>query len=163
MVAAADDRRAAADRRADRYDQRVCHSAFHLYIILGVAMNSPKKPIRVQELETLGVLALFFLVLNIISHRPVFVYVALALLIVALFVKPLAVQISKGWLKFAEVIGTFNSKVILSLTFYLFLTPIALLFRLCTKNPLMLKSDNASSYYTERNHTYSGADLEKMW
>jgi hypothetical protein len=126
-------------------------------------MSSQKKPIRVQELETLGVLALFFLALNVISHRTVFVFVAVALLIVGLFIKPLAAQISKGWLKFAEVIGTFNSKVILSLTFYLFLTPIAFLFRLFTKNPLMLKSDNAASYYTERNHTYSGADLEKMW
>ena len=89
-------------------------------------MSSSKKSIRVQELETLGVLALFFLVLNVISPRPVFVYVALTLLIIGLFIKPLAAQISKGWLKFAEVLGTFNSKLILSLTFYLFLTPIAL-------------------------------------
>ena len=126
-------------------------------------MSSHKKPIRVKELETLGVLSLFFLVLNVMTHRPVFVYVALALLIIALFVKPLAVQISKGWLKFAEVIGTFNSKLILSLTFYLFLTPIAFLFRLFTKNPLMLKTENAVSFYTERNHSYSAADLEKMW
>ena len=126
-------------------------------------MSSSKKSIRVQELETLGVLALFFLVLNVISPRPVFVYVALTLLIVGLFIKPLAAQISKGWLKFAEVLGTFNSKLILSLTFYLFLTPIAYLFRVFTKNPLMLKTENAASFYTERNHTYSGADLEKMW
>lgn len=126
-------------------------------------MSSHKKSIRVQELETLGVLALFFLVLNILSHRPVFVYVALALLIIGLFVKPLAAQISKGWLKFAEVIGTFNSKLILSLTFYLFLTPIAFLFRIFAKNPLMLKTENAASFYTERNHSYTAADLEKMW
>ena len=126
-------------------------------------MSSSKKPLRVQELETLGVLALFFLVLNVVSHRPVFVYFALALLIVGLFIKPLAAQISKGWLKFAEVLGTFNSKLILSLTFYLFLTPIAFLFRLFTKNPLMLKTENAASFYTERNHTYTAADLEKMW
>jgi hypothetical protein len=126
-------------------------------------MSSQKKPIRVQELETLGVLALFFLVLNIMTHRPAFVYVSLALLVTALFIRPLAAQISKGWLKFAEVLGTFNSKVILSLTFYLFLTPIAFLFRAFTKNPLMLKNENAASFYTERNHTYTGADLEKMW
>jgi Saxitoxin biosynthesis operon protein SxtJ len=126
-------------------------------------MSSHKKSIRVQELETLGVLALFFLVLNAITHRGAFVYVALVLLVIGLFVKPLAAQISKGWLKFAEVIGTFNSKLILSLTFYLFLTPIAFLFRIFTKNPLMLKTNNASSFYTERNHSYTAADLEKMW
>ncbi len=130
-------------------------------------MSTNKKQPRVQELETLGVLAAFFLILSILSHRPAlqqaFVAVALALLIIALFIRPAAKQISRGWLKFAEVIGTFNSRVILSLTFYLFLTPIAFLFRLFTRNPLMLKADDAPSFYTERNHTYSGADLEKMW
>ena len=126
-------------------------------------MNSHKKNIRVQELETLGVLAAFFLVLCVLTHRQVFVYLSLSLLIIALFIKPLAGLISKIWLKFAEILGTFNSKVILSLVFYLFLTPIAFLFRIFNKNPLMLKSENAASFYTERNHTYTRVDLEKMW
>jgi len=126
-------------------------------------MSPHKKQLRVQELETLGVLSAFFLILSIVLHRQVFAWLSLALLLTGLFIKPLAGIISKGWLKFAEVVGTFNSKLILSLTFYLFLTPIALLFRIFTKNPLMLKTENAASFYTERNHTYSGADLEKMW
>ena len=126
-------------------------------------MSLHKKQARVQELETLGVLSAFFLILCIVTHRQAFVYVALTLLLTALFIKPLAGIISKGWLKFAEVVGTFNSKLILSLTFYLFLTPIAYLFRVFTRNPLMLKTENAESFYTERNHTYSGTDLEKMW
>jgi len=126
-------------------------------------MSPHKKQLRVQELETLGVLSAFFLILSIVSHRQVFTWLSLALLLTGLFIKPLAGIISKGWLKFAEVVGTFNSKLILSLTFYLFLTPIAFLFRIFTKNPLMLKTENAASFYTERNHTYSGADLEKMW
>jgi hypothetical protein len=127
-------------------------------------MSQSSKITRTQELETLGVLAAFFLFVNVITHRPAFVYAGLAMLLIALFVKPLAGSISRGWLKFAEVIGTFNSKIILSLVFYAFLTPIAFLYRMFTKDPLMLKRDkNSASFYTERNHTYSSEDLDKMW
>jgi len=127
-------------------------------------MSPFKKTMRLQELETLGVLSAFFLILSIISHRQALVFFALALQITALFIRPLAGLITMGWLKFAEIVGTFNSRIILSLVFYLFLTPIAFLYRFFTKDPLMLKPDNdASSYYSVRNHTYSGSDLEKMW
>ena len=126
-------------------------------------MSEIKNP-RLQEIETLGVLATFFLIVNIISNRREFVYVSLTFLIIALFVKPLARGISRMWLKFAEVIGTFNSRAILSLVFYLFLTPIAFLYRIFTKDTLMLKPDrNRDSLYTERNHVYTPTDLEKMW
>lgn len=119
---------------------------------------------RLQELETLGVLAAFFLILNVTTHSQTFAYVSLTLLVIGLFVKPLAAVVSRLWLKFAEVIGTFNSKVILSLVFYVFLTPIAFLFRIFTKDPLMLKPEkNMVTFYTERNHTYTRNDLDKMW
>jgi hypothetical protein len=116
-----------------------------------------------SELETLGVLSAFFLILNVVTHRQAFVYVALALLLVALFVKPLARMISRAWMKFAEILGTFNSKLILSLAFFLFLTPLALLYRVFNKNPLSLKPDRSDSLYVTRDHVYSKADFEKMW
>ena len=102
-------------------------------------MSAPKSRTHSPELETLGVLSTFFLILNVITHRQVFVYTALALMLVALFVKPLARVLSRAWMKFAEVVGTFNSKLILSLVFYLLLTPLALLYRAFNRNPLSIK------------------------
>jgi hypothetical protein len=44
------------------------------------------------------------------------------------------------------------------------LTPIAWLYRLFNKDPLQLKKNfNKPSYFISRNHTYTKADLEKMW
>lgn len=126
-------------------------------------MALPVKNSRVQELETLGILAAFFLILNIFTHKQAFVYAAVALLLIALFIKPLSELISRLWLKFAEALGTLNSKVILSLVFFLFLTPLAFLYRLFAKNPLSLKNNGMKSFYTDRNHVYTSADLEKMW
>lgn len=59
--------------------------------------------------------------------------------------------------------GWVMSKVILSIIFYLFLFPIALLARLFGNNPMRLKKSSESSYYVDRNHTYSSGDLENPW
>jgi hypothetical protein len=127
-------------------------------------MSLSLKSTRAQELETLVVLAAFFLFLNIMTDRQIFVYTGITLLLIALFMKSVASIISRGWLKFAEVIGTFNSKVILSLVFFLFLTPLAFLYRCFNSNPLMLKAGKkAETFYAERNHIYTKTDLEKMW
>jgi hypothetical protein len=127
-----------------------------------MSVNKPRQ--HAPELETLGVLAAFFLILNVVTHRQAFVYAALALLLVALFVKPLAQIISRSWMRFAEVLGTFNSKLILTLVFYLFLTPLALLYRIFNKNPLSLNhGQEAGSCFVTRDHVYSRADFEKMW
>jgi hypothetical protein len=127
-------------------------------------MSLPKNRQHSSELETLGVLSAFFLLLNVVSHRQIYVYVALGLLVVALFIKPLAKIISRAWMKFAEILGTFNSKLVLSLVFFLFLTPLALLYRVFNKNPLNLKpGQKETSLFVARDHTYSKADFEKMW
>jgi len=127
-------------------------------------MTSLKKTAQYQALETVTVLATFFLVLNLLSQQKWLVYASLALLLTGLFVKPVARLISRLWLKFAELLGAFNSKVILTLVFFLFLTPLAYLFRLFSKNPLQLKKTSAAkSLYQERNHRYCSTDFKKMW
>lgn len=127
-------------------------------------MSTPKPRTHSSELETLGVLSTFFLILNVITHRQMFVYTALALMLVALFVKPLARTISRAWMKFAEVVGTFNSRLILSLVFYLLLTPLALLYRAFNRNPLSIKpGQEDGSLFVTRDHVYSKTDFEKMW
>lgn len=127
-------------------------------------MAAHKKINRTQELETMGVLSLFFLILSVFTQRQSFTYCAVAFLVTALFVPPLAKVITGLWLKFSGIIGTFNSKVILSLVFFVFLTPLAFLFRAFTKNPLMLKKEPSSAtFFTVREHTYVKKDFETMW
>jgi polyferredoxin len=127
-------------------------------------MSHHTKAPRWQELETLGVIAAFLLLLALVTHRQWLSWLALALLVIGLFVPPLARPLTSGWLKLSTVIGTFNSKVILTLVFYGFLTPLAFLYRLMGKDPLQLRDPaGRESFYSERNHTYSRGDLDKMW
>jgi len=114
-------------------------------------------------METFAVISLFFLLLTVYSQRQIFTIIAIAFLSVALFIKPFARVLTIWWLKFSEVLSSFNNILILTALYYLVLTPTALLYRLFNKDPLNLDMKNASSFYSERNHTYNKSDLQKMW
>lgn len=118
---------------------------------------------RVQSLETMAVLAAFFLILSVVTGRESFVWPALALLGTGLFLKPLAAKVTCCWLKASEIIGTVANRIILTLLFVVVLTPIALLYRLFTRNPLGIgRNSGSDSYFHQRNHDFTADDLKKM-
>jgi Saxitoxin biosynthesis operon protein SxtJ len=57
----------------------------------------------------------------------------------------------RGWMKFAAGAAWFNTRVILTLMFYLVMTPVGLLMCLLGKRPLAVGFDkNAESYWIRR-------------
>ena len=118
---------------------------------------------KIRQWETMAVFALLCLLLGVRSQRQSFVFLAMGFLIVALFVPSLARIIALGWLKLSMVLAHVNNRIILTLMFYLILTPIACFYRLFHNDPLGLAMKKSGSYYCERNHTYSRTDLEKLW
>ena len=88
---------------------------------------------RTETLKTLNVLAAAALAAYLLTRRPWLLYTAFALLLLGLAENPLARLLSCGWLKFSELLGVVNSKIILSLMFYLVLTPVAFFYRLFNK------------------------------
>lgn len=84
--------------------------------------------------------------------------------LLSIFVPVVGDFIVKIWFKIAEGLGWFNSRVILSIMFYVFLWPIAMLYRLSTKNPMGVKRPTSTNtVYVERNHEYTKKDLEQIW
>lgn len=72
--------------------------------------------------------------------------------------------IAFAWMKLGEGLGWVNSKILLGLIFFFFLTPIAFLYRLRSGDKMQLKKKKKEgSYFTERDHTFKPEDLEKMW
>lgn len=123
-----------------------------------------KQPERILELETLAVLAAFSLIINISTGHRAFIWLALACLLTSLFVKSLARVITRLWMQFGVFIGAFNNRLILTAVYFIVLTPVALLSRLFTRNPLIIKPDRGrNSYYYDRNHTFTRSDLKKLW
>ncbi|MBS1659198.1 MAG: hypothetical protein JST18_14015 [Bacteroidetes bacterium] len=121
-----------------------------------------KQPTGKEVYTTIIILALASLGLNYVFHLRYADYAAAVLLLIALFVYPVAVWITIGWLKFAQLLGTINSKILLTLIFFIFLFPIATLYRLSKKDPLQRKKLNkeGTSYFSSRNHTYQPDDFK---
>ena len=115
-----------------------------------------------KSLETLLVLVGAFIVIFWVSSKKIYLLVALVLILIGIVSPFLSAKISWAWLKFAELIGSVMSKVILSVVFFVFLVPIALVYRLTKKNPLFLKRQD-ESYYIVRNKQYSPKDIENIW
>lgn len=80
----------------------------------------------------------------------------------ASFIPPLERLIVWIWDKIAMVLGWINTKIILSVVFFIFLTPFGILSRLFSKSALKLKQDSNTTF-VERNHTYTKKDLENIW
>lgn len=83
--------------------------------------------------------------------------------VLSIFIPVVGDFIVKIWFKIAEGLGWFNSRVILSIMFFVFLWPIAMLYRLFNKNPMGIKRPDGNSVYIERNHTYDKKDMENIW
>jgi hypothetical protein len=86
------------------------------------------------------------------------------LLIAAIFVAgcypfpALYVPVHRVWTKIADMLGWITSNILLTIIFFLFLTPIALLKKLFSKD---LKQ--SGTYFSERNKTFGPKDLEAPW
>ncbi|HXH18489.1 MAG TPA: SxtJ family membrane protein [Chitinophagales bacterium] len=104
-----------------------------------------------------------FLVIFLLVKNPVFLYVAAGVALASVFSEFLTQKITWGWERLALGLGYISSRVLLSLVFFLLLTPLAFLYRMRSRDVLQLKRKNSGSYFTERGHLYVRKDLERMW
>lgn len=103
-----------------------------------------------------GVFAIYF-------HLQVLVYVSILLAFIGAFSLLLTKWIDFIWMKLALLLGAVIPRILLSLIFYLFLTPIALLSRwLGDKDPLLLKR-RSDSYFRTRVGEMKKTSFEKPW
>lgn len=116
-----------------------------------------------QNLRTLIVLASGLLVLFFVFHLPWLLWIALAVLAIAVFSDWLSAKVAWLWLKLAEILGKINSRILLSLVFFVFLVPLALLRRLFVRNALDLKPSVSGTLYHTRDHKYTAQDLQNPW
>jgi hypothetical protein len=112
--------------------------------------------------KTILVIVAGLLLLSFIFDAPLMVAIATTVGVASLVSNHLANAIVWFWEKLAQVLGFINTRILLSVLFYLFLFPIAMLSRLFSKDPMQLKNPKASVFVT-RNHTYTSKDLENMW
>jgi len=114
--------------------------------------------------KTINVLVLASMAGFLLSRSSVFLLFAAGLLISNLVYFRLSRVIAFWWLKFSRFLGRINSAVLLTLVFFLLLTPIGFLYRLY--NPLRsdhFKRNNRESWFDKVEGHYSETSFLKQW
>ncbi|MFH1369430.1 MAG: hypothetical protein ABII64_09935 [Elusimicrobiota bacterium] len=115
-------------------------------------------------LENLVILAAAALVAFIIFKAKWLLIVCLAFLVIAIIGGKPAYFIALGWTKFAHFIGRINTKILLSLIYYLFLTPISALFRIFNKEAAgNFKDKSRKTFFKDKTGEITPENFEKLW
>lgn len=117
---------------------------------------------RAKELETCIVIMTGLLVFWLIYKVKILITLAVVIGLIGAFIPSIARWIHWAWYKLADALGFVMSKVLLSVVFFIFLFPIAVVARMFNKDHLQLKR-KPDTYWTSRGHKYSGKDLEQSW
>ena len=93
------------------------------------------------------------------------VYTGLGLMGLALLSSTINEYFAWIWMAFARMIGTVNSKILLTIIFYLFLTPVSVLYRAISGSPILTVEDgkDRDTYFVSRNKTFTEEDFEAPW
>ena len=64
------------------------------------------------------------------------------------------------WIKFGELLGKIIAPIIMSIVFFLIVTPIGLVLKIVKKDLLKLKFNNDKSYWVEKSKTIESMDKQ---
>lgn len=115
-----------------------------------------------QATDTGMAAVLILLLIGLFTGEVLFFKVAIPVLVVnmtfPMFYYPLAIV----WFGFSHLLGTYVSKILLSVVFFGLVAPIGLLRSVLRKDSLLLKEFKKSdkSVMKVRNHSFTGKDLE---
>ena len=118
---------------------------------------------KTKILESILAITTGLVVIGLIFEIRILFTIGACVGICGLLIPPLARFIAFLWMKLAVILGYINSRILLSIVFYIFLFPIAMLSRLFSKDPLQLRPKKSGSYFSERNHQYVAEDFNHPW
>ncbi|SNB46625.1 SxtJ family membrane protein [Geobacter sp. DSM 9736] len=115
-------------------------------------------------LEALLAASLFFLILHLITGYTLLLVLPMILMGGGLISTRATEWVGRFWLAAAHAIGAINNTVLLTIVFYLVLTPLAFAYRLVHRDLLQLKNNTyIDTYLISRNKSYISKDFEKLW
>jgi len=113
--------------------------------------------------KTILTIIVGFLALHFLFQKDWMLYTAAGVGLLSLISELFTTYILKLWFGLAKVLGAINSRILLSVIYFIILFPLALVNRLTGKQVLLLKKGSGKSYYTERNYKYVASDFDKPW
>lgn len=125
----------------------------------------PKKISIAQAKDTGMAMVLLCLIMGVVGGNNLFFKAAIGALLIDMIYPKIFLPAAIIWLGFANVIGGIVSKVILTVIFFLVVTPLGFIKRLTGSEPLQLKKwkESGMSVFTVCNRPYSVRDFENPY
>jgi uncharacterized membrane protein len=113
--------------------------------------------------ETMLVITVALLICYLVFKSAFWLYLALGTGVIGVLSFTLSTIIDRVWTKLSVVLGEINNTILLTVTFFLIVTPVALIRKLTGRKHILSHQKKASSYFSTRDHLYKKEDLEKLW
>ena len=129
-------------------------------------ISTTKKDIKSFAI-TIGIILCFiasFLFYKEIEYYRIFIYVAFVLIGSGLIIPNVLKPVYYIWMVFANILGWIMTRLILSLLFYLIISPIGIFSKIFGKRFLKIKITDQKSYWNRRdNKGVNELDYEKQF
>lgn len=122
-----------------------------------------------EKVKTLLVIVVGFLVLYFLFNYfwgkevKTFLYISGGIGVLSLLSEKISDGILWVWFKIAHVLGWINTRILLTIIFFLVLTPFALIQKLLVRKNFLSLKDKSDTVYHTRNHQYQPEDFENIW
>ena len=121
------------------------------------------KNIKSEPIKTVLVITVGMMVVYLITKLQWTLYISVSVGILGVLSDYLAKKIDYLWMKLTWILSLIMPNILLSIIFYIFLTPVALLSRVFgEKNQLSLKN-TSSTLFKDSNKKFDKASFEKPW
>lgn len=113
--------------------------------------------------KTILTITVGFLVIFLLTKANWAMYVSLSVGLIGVFSTYLAKQIEWLWFGLAKVLGYIMPNIILTIVFYIFLFPIAILSRIFSKKDHLHLKNNTASVFVETNKRFDEQSFKNPW
>lgn len=117
--------------------------------------------VRKQYETLIGIAIMLLIIPHLMKGSESTIYVssgtAIVLILIAFFIPGLRLFLAKVWEQFGLIISKISSTIILSIVYFLLLTPLAFFYR------LFRSKSKTSSFFVEREHRFTAADLKNQF
>ncbi|MBL4710598.1 MAG: hypothetical protein JKY48_19395 [Flavobacteriales bacterium] len=109
------------------------------------------------------VIAIGFLTIYLLKSVEFLLYLSIVITFSAIVSKIAADKIHFVWMKLAWILSLIFPPILLGLIYYLFLSPIALLYRILGNKDLLQLKNSKPTTFIERKKIFEKLDFEKTW
>lgn len=112
--------------------------------------------------SSLIVIAIGFGLLYFNFHK-LWMLVPVGISLTGFLINKVGAFIHTSWMMLAKILGYVNSRIILTLLFFIVLTPLGIAVRLLKKSEFHLSSEKRYTLFVTRNYLYTKKDLLTPW